>query len=252
MKKLIVFFLLLKMGVGYSQSIINTESILKDLDSTSTINFNVDGDLKYGNIKLLELNNQITYAKKFGRNLVRLSLGQEYLEEDDKKLANDWVGQARFNHYMGLNSIFAFAQIQNAISLNLKSRYLFGGGYRQNLYNGKMDNSNYFDLSAGVFRELETYTQENNTDLQIENWRYSFSAFFDFKFYKNFSLNTSIYYQLNSANLDDYRFFIEPRIYYKLDAFGIYLTNRYRYHSTPYVPLNKKDQEYLFGLEVSL
>lgn len=252
MKKLIILIWLLGVGIGYSQSIINTESILMDIDSTSTINFNIEGDLKYGNIKLIEFNNQFTYAKKFGRKLIRLSLGHEYLEEDDEKLANDWVGQARLNHYLGLNSIFAFAQIQNAISLNLKSRYLFGGGYRQNLYTSKKEDSNYFDLSAGVFRELETYGQENYADLKIENWRYSFSAFSNFNFYKNFSLNTSVYYQLNSANLKDARFFVEPRLYYKQNNFSIYLTNRYRYHSTPYVPVKKEDQEYLFGLEVSL
>ena len=252
MKRLITFIWLLGMSMGYSQSIINTESILKDIDSTSTINFNIEGDLKYGNIKLIELNNQLTYAKKFGLNLIRLSLGHEYLEENDEKLANDWVGQARFNHYLGLNSIFAFVQMQNSVSLNLKSRYLFGGGYRQNLYSVKKDNSNYFDLSAGVFRELETYSQENDADLKIKNWRYSFSAFSNFNFYKNFSLNTSVYYQLNSANLEDARFFVEPRLYYKLNNFGIYLTNRYRYHSTPYVPVKREDQEYLFGLEVSL
>ena len=56
MKRLITFIWLLGMSMGYSQSIINTESILKDIDSTSTINFNIDGDLKYGNIKLIELN----------------------------------------------------------------------------------------------------------------------------------------------------------------------------------------------------
>jgi hypothetical protein len=252
MKKLITLIWLLGMSLGYSQSIINTESILKDIDSASTINFNIEGDLKYGNIKLIELNNQLTYAKKFGRNLIRLSLGQEYLEEDNEKLANDWVGQARLNHYLGLNSIFSFVQIQNAVSLNLKSRYLFGGGYRQNLYTSKEDDSNYFDLSAGVFRELEAYGQENDADLKIENWRYSLSAFSNFDFFKSFSLNTSVYYQLNSANLKDVRFFVEPRLYYKRDNFGIYLTNRYRYHSTPYVPVKKEDQEYLFGLEISL
>jgi len=252
MKKLAVIFWLIGLNFSISQSIINTESILKDIDSTSTLNFNIEGDLKYGNIKLIELNNQLTYAKKIGRNLIRLSIGQEYLEEDDEKLSNDWVGQARLNHYRGLNSIFAFIQIQNAVSLNLKSRYLFGGGYRQNLYTGKKYSSNYFDLSAGVFREMETYSEANYTNLKIENWRYSFSAFSNFNFYKNFTLNTSIYYQLNSSNLKDYRVFLEPRVYYKFDNFGIYLTNRYRYHSAPYVPVKRVDQEYLFGIEVSL
>lgn len=251
MKRLVLIFWFIGLSTAMSQSIINTESILKDIDSTSTINFNIDGDLKYGNIKLIELNNQLTYAKKFGRNLVRLSLGQEYLEEDEK-LANDWVGQARFNHYIGLNSIFAYAQLQNAVSLNLKSRYLFGGGYRYNLYTSQKDNSNYFDFSAGVFRELETYGQDTDADLKIENWRYSFSVFSNFNFFKNFSLNISVYYQLNSANLEDTRLFMEPRLYYKLDKFGIYFTNRYRYHSTPYVPVKGEDQEYLFGVEVSL
>lgn len=252
MKKLALIFWLIGLSSLKSQSIINTESILKDIDSTSTINLNIEGDLKYGNIKLIQLNNQLTYAKKFGRNLIRLSIGQEYLEEDDEKLSNDWVGQARLNHYKGLNSFFAFIQMQNAISLNLKSRYLVGGGYRHNLYTGKKYASNYFDLSAGVFRELETYSEEDLANLKIENWRYSFSAFSNFNFHKNFTLNTSVYYQINSATLKDYRLFIESRIYYKFDNFGIYFTNRYRYHSTPYVPVKRVDQEYLFGLELSL
>lgn len=250
MKKLILFSWIFGMIPGYSQSIINTESILKNIDSTSTITFNIEGDVKYGNIKLIELNNQLTYAKKFGRNLIRLSILQEYLEEDDEKLANDWVGQARFNYYLGQNSIFAFAQMQNAVSLNLKSRYLFGGGYRYNLYTDKKENSNYFDLSTGVFRELEAYAPEKDADLQIENWRYSFSTFSNFNLYQNFVLSISTYYQLKINNLDDFRFFIEPRIYYNLDSFGIYLTNRYRYHSTPYVPIKREDKEFLFGVEV--
>lgn len=86
MKKLIVFFWLLGLSLGYSQSIINTKSILKDIDSTSTINFNIEGDLKYGNIKLIELNNQLTYAKKIGGNLIRLSLGQNIW----RKMMKNW------------------------------------------------------------------------------------------------------------------------------------------------------------------
>jgi len=75
-------------------------------------------------------------------------------------------------------------------------------------------------------------------------------CFSNFNLYQKFVLSTSNYYQLKINNLDDFRFFIEPRIYYNLDSFGIYLTNRYRYHSTPYVPIKREDKEFLFGVEV--
>ena len=251
MKALFTLFLSL---IGFSssaQSIVNTELILKDIDSTSAVNINIEGDLKFGNIELVQVNNQLTYGAQFGKNLLRISVGHEFLQENGEKLANDWVGQARLNHFLGKNSVFAFIQAQNTISLNLKSRYLFGAGYRQNIISSGEDRPNYLDLSVGIFKELEEYTQEGQDNLNINNWRYSISAFSNLAITKKLSLNTTIYYQLNQSNFEDFRMYLEPRLYYTLDKISLYLTNRYRYHSTPYVPVKREDQEYLFGVEIS-
>ena len=252
MKALFTLFLSL-LGFSLSaQSIVNTELILKDIDSTSAVNINIEGDLKFGNIELVEVNNQLTYGAQFGKNLLRLSVGHEFLEENGEKLANDWVGQARLNHFLGKNSVFTFIQAQNTISLNLKSRYLFGAGYRQNIISSGEGRPNYLDLSAGIFKELEEYTREEQDNLKVDNLRYSISAFSNVAITKKLSLNTTIYYQLNQSNLEDYRIYLEPRLNYSLDKISLYLTNRCRYHSTPYVPVNREDQDYLFGVEISL
>lgn len=252
MKALFTLFLSLVFCSLSAQSIVNTELILKDIDSTSAININIEGDLKFGNIELVEINNQLTYGAQFGKNLLRISVGHEFLQENGEKLANDWVGQARLNHFLDKNSVFTFIQAQNTISLNLKSRYLFGVGYRQNIISSKEDRPNYLDLSAGIFKELEEYTRGGLDNLNIDNWRYSISAFSNVSITKKLSLNTTIYYQLNHSNLGDYRIYLEPRLYYNLDKISLYLTNRYRYHSTPYVPVKREDQEYLFGVQISL
>jgi len=107
-------------------------------------------------------------------------------------------------------------------------------------------------LSAGIFKELEEYTREEQDNLKVDNLRYSISAFSNVAITKKLSLNTTIYYQLNQSNLEDYRIYLEPRLYYSLDKISLYLTNRCRYHSTPYVPVNREDQDYLFGVEISL
>ena len=104
MRALFTLFLCL-FGFSLSaQSIVNTELILKDIDSTSAVNIYSEGDLKFGNIDLVEVNNQLTYGAQYGKNLLRLSVGHEFLEENGEKLANDVVGQARLNHFLGKNS----------------------------------------------------------------------------------------------------------------------------------------------------
>ena len=84
-------------------------------------------------------------------------------------------------------------------------RYLIGGGYRFNLFK---KNQNYFDLSAGVFYEDELYEEEKN-QIKVYNYKYSFSSFSTFYIDEKLSLNTSIYYQLNSSSSKDYRIYIE-------------------------------------------
>lgn len=178
-----------------------------------------------------------------------MSLGYEYISEDKEILSNDWTGQIRYNKFFNKNSVFLFIQGSNVKSLKLDHRYLVGGGYRIRV---KENKSNYFDLAAGFFYEDELYEKELNSQLSIYNYRYSFSSFSNFFINEKISLNTSVYYQINSKDFKDKRLFIDPRLYFDLVSLKIYLNVKYRHHSTPYVDILKSDTEYTFGFEIDL
>jgi hypothetical protein len=245
----IIAFLILS-NFCFSQTIINTENMMKDIDDSKlSYNLAFQGDFNFGNIDLIQFNTSHQFAKSVDRNLFRVLFNYEYIEEGDQKIAADYTGQLRYNYSINKNSLFAFAQAQNLKSLRMNHRYISGGGYRHNLFSKDND---YLDLSAGLFFEDELYDKDQAESTQVYNWRYSFSSFGKYTFSENFYANISIYYQINTSNTSDYRLFIQPRIYYSLPKFDIYLDYRYRHHSTPYVDIKKTDSSLEIGVEFSI
>ena len=232
-----------------SQTIINTENLMKSVDSTLSIGFGVNGDFKFGNLELYQFNITNQIGKKFDKNLIRFLFNYEYISENNEVLASDYTAQLRYNYSLGNHSVFSFIQSQKSRALNLNYRNLIGGGYRHNVY--KKD-ENYFDLSAGVFYENELYLKNTDEELMIENYRLSLSSFFKVKVSKKSFINTSIYYQINIDNTEDTRLFIEPRWYYDFDKIAVYVTTQIRHHTTPYIDIKKTDSELLVGLEFNL
>ena len=173
----------------------------------------------------------------------------QYISEEKETISNDWTGQMRLNHFFNDNSIFFFVQGQNVVSLKLNHRYLIGAGCRNRIIKKSY---NYIDLSAGGFFENELYNENLIDRVLINNFRYSFSSFSNIQISEKVNLNTSIYYQLNSKNLKDYRLFFEPRLYFELKKISFYLDLKYRFHSTPYVNILNNDTEFLFGVEIDL
>lgn len=235
--------------ISYSQTIINTEAILKEIDSTFALKLNLEGNANFGNIKFSQLNNSISLGKKIKKSFLRLSIGHEYISENQEVLANDLTGQFRYNRFFDENSFFLFLQAQNAISLKLNHRYLVGTGYRHRIFKKKI---NYLDASVGVFFEDELYEKGTIAETLKHNYRYSLSAFSNFLITQKISLNTSIYYQINTKDFKDKRLYFEPRLYFDLNIFNIYMNFRYRHHTTPYVEISKSDFEILYGIELDL
>ena len=249
MKQYVVLFLMFCAALLHGQTIINTESMMREIDSTFSFKINSEADLNFGNIELLQINNSAAIGKLFKRNLLRISFGHEFISEEKSTISNDWTGQIRLNHFFEDNSIFAFVQGQNVISLKMNYRYLTGVGYRHRF----LDKSkSYLDFSTGGFLENELYLRGTAQETRIQNFRFSFSSFSNIQFSEKIYLNTSIYYQLNSENLKDYRLYMEPRLYFELNKINLYFTLRYRYHSTPYVDVLKTGIENLMGVEISL
>ena len=234
---------------SFTQTIINTESLLREIDSTFAFKLNIEGNVNFGNIEFAQLNNSLSIGKKINNSLVRLSFGYEYISEEKDVLADDWVGQVRFNKFYKKNSAFLFLQGQNVKSLKLLHRYLIGAGYRIRI---KEKQTDYFDFSLGFFYEDELYEGVNLSKIEKYNYRYSLSSFSNFSITEKILLNTSIYYQINTNDLGDARLFIEPRLYFNFTLFPIYLNLKYRYHSKPYVEILKSDTELTFGIEIDL
>ena len=95
------------------------------------------------------------------------------------------------------------------------------------------------------------YEENNLSQIEKYNYRYSLSSFSNFSITKKILLNTSIYYQINTKDLGDARLFIEPRLYLNYTSFPIF-NLKHRYHSKPYVEILKSDTELTFGVEIDL
>ena len=249
MKKILnIFLLLLATNLLLAQTILNTEKLMSKIDSTFVFGIGLDGNMERGNIELTESNLSLQAGKKINNSLLRFILGHEYESDSQEVLSNDFSGQIRYNYSIKNNSIFTFVQAQNVRSLKMLHRYLIGGGYRFNLFK---KNQNYFDLSAGLFYEDELYEEEKN-QIKVYNYKYSFSSFSTFYIDEKVSLNTSIYYQLNSSSSNDYRIYSEPRLYFSLNKLNLFITYRNRFHSKPYVDVKRNDSETSVGFEIFL
>ena len=248
MKYFKLILLLLFILKSNSQTILNTEKLLSEVDSTFVTAISFEGDFQSGNIDLVDAGLSIMIGKKVDRSIYRLIIGYQHQSEDNEVLSNDISGQLRYNYTINKNSIFSFFQFQNAKSLLMKHRYLIGLGYRQNIF---LKNGQYIDLSYGLFHENELYNNDLG-DVKVNNLRHSISLFFKVDLEENIFLNNSLYLQYNTSDLKDYRSYIEPRIYFEFEKFNMYLSSKNRFHSKPYVDIKRSDNEILVGFEIGL
>tara|TARA_B110000967_G_C18789515_1_gene512570 strand:+ start:413 stop:1183 length:771 start_codon:yes stop_codon:yes gene_type:complete len=236
---------------GKSQAILNTETLMKEIDSSFYYSCNLEGDLQFGNINLLQFNGSFLVGKKIDNHLFRGFVNYAYLSENSSVLSSDLSSQFRYNYSINKHSLFAFFQLQNAISLRLNKRLVSGVGFRQGTLKTNK-NSNYLDLAYGAFFEEEVYQESINTLVEIQNIRLSLASYSQFNIGKNNRILTVIYYQLNTQNTKDYRVYIEPRFYHDFKKMSFYIKGMYRYHSTPYIDLVNFDSDIMVGLEFKI
>ena len=245
-------FLLLLLLFGpfaLAQTIINTENMMMDDQGKLSYAMSFQGDLNFGNIDLIQFSTAQQLSKSVDKHLFRLLLNYDYIKESGTEISSDYTGQIRYNYRINKNSFFAFLQAQNIKSLRMNHRYTSGGGYRHRMIQKE---DNFWDLSAGLFFEDELYDNNLSTQNQVYNWRYSLSTFLKHKFSEKLFINLSLYYQINTSNTKDYRLFLEPRIYYTLEKFNIFLDWTHRFHSTPYIDVFRTDNSMNVGIEFNL
>ena len=248
-KYLSIAFVLLFTCNLHSQTIVNTENLMKSVDSTLTVGFGLNGDFKLGNLELFQFNITNQVGKKCDKHLIRFLFNYEYISENNEVLASDYTAQLRYNYSIDNHSVFSFVQSQKSKALNLDYRHLIGGGYRHSIY--KKD-ENYFDFSLGAFYEDELYLKNTTEQINVSNYRLSLSSFFKVKLSQRSFINTSVYYQINFENIEDTRLFIFLWWYYEFEKVAVYVTTQIRHHTTPYIDIKKTDSELLVGLEFNL
>jgi len=234
-----------------SQAILNTETLMKEIDSTIFFSGNLEGDLQFGNINLLQFNGSTLFGKKIKKHLFRGFINYGYLAENNSILSSDLSSQFRYNYEINNHSFFGFFQIQNAISLKLNKRIVLGGGFRQGLLK-KKNKGNYFDMAYGVFLEDEEYQESMTTMVNVTNIRINLASYSQFQIGKKNRLLTVLYYQLNAENFADYRIYVEPRFYHDWKKISMYIKGMYRFHSTPYIDIINFDSDFMMGFEFKL
>jgi hypothetical protein len=231
--RIYLFFIVVISNLGYSQTILNSESLIDISNNKLNMKVNLSADLESGNENTYATFNQVLVGARKGKQLWRLIIGHDYEDDEGKIVANDWGGQLRVNRFVDpKNSIYGFVQVQNIRVLQMNHRYLVGGGYRHSLY---ANESNYLDLAAGVFYEDEKYPK-----LQTYKLRFNVNGFVRLKLFKNLFFNCVTYFQVNIEDTSDIRLFIEPKFNFELDKLIISIVTQNRYNSTPYL-LNKKN-----------
>ena len=217
----------------YSQTILNSESLLGIANDKLTAQINLSADWEFGNENTFATFNQILVGTKNKKQMWRLIIGHDYEDDEGEIVANDWSGQLRFNHYVNVkNSIYSFVQSQNIRVLQMNHRYLIGGGYRHSLYTNE---NQYFDLAVGLFYEDEEYPK-----LQTNKIRFNVNGFVRVKIFEKLFFNFVTYFQINTKDTSDIRLFIEPKVNFEHNNFALSIISQNRYNSMPYL-LNKKN-----------
>ena len=242
------FFLLFAFftcGIAHAQTILNSESLLNQPSSKIKTQINLSLNWESGNENTFTSFNQILIGTKKKRQLWRLIVGHDYEDDEGKIVANDWSAQLRLNYFVSNNnSIYGFIQTQNIKVLQMNHRKLVGGGYRHSLYSNE---SQYFDISAGLFFEDEEYPK-----LQFKKFRFNINGFVRLKLYDNLFFNCVTYLQINIEDSNDIRLFVEPKINFKKEKFALSIGAQNRYNSTPYLQNKKNDLLSRIALRINL
>ena len=229
-----LFYFYLISSFSFSQTILNSESILNSTNEKVTAKTNVSINLESGNENTFATFNQILVGTKINNRLWRILVGHDYENDEGVVVANDWSGQLRVNQFINSkNSFYAFSQIQNIRILKMKHRFLIGAGYRQSVF--KKENQ-YLDLALGVFYENEKYPGIENSLL-----RYNLNCFGRLNFSEKLFFTFVTYFQASTKDSQNIKLFFEPKINFEFEKLTLSLMIQNRFNSSPYIQNKRND-----------
>ena len=229
------------------QTIVNTETLLAQVDSGWAATFGVGGDLSFGNSRVTDLSTDASFGHSRKSMTYRLAGSWGRLAEDGNVIQENRFAQLRVNRQLGNQGWQAFAFVQTASNsvLLMQERTLMGGGVRKRLADS---DRGWFDLGWGPFSEREVYNAEL-ADPAEQLWRSSVTVASEWQMREGLTWRNTVYVQSALSDFSDTRFFFES-------AANVALTERmsfefdliYRRDSQPHGGLEPVDIGTAFGL----
>ena len=230
-----------------AQTIVNTETLLAQVDSGWAATFGVVGDLSYGNSRVTDLSTDGSVGYTKGEMTYRLAGSWARLAEDGNAIQENRFAQLRVNREFGASQWQAFAFVQTASNniLLMQERTLFGAGIRKRAIEG---DDGWLDIGWGPFLEREVYvsaTEEPQSDLV----RSSVTLTTEWQVSDKLEWRNTLYLQSDFSEWADTRVFFESaanmaiseRLSFEFDLI-------YRRDNKPHGGLNAVDVGTAFGL----
>ena len=246
MNKTSFFYTLLLLVTTFSvMAIDETESIRqRSQDKPNFTNLFVDLSGKKGNSETENIELGIYHSQRYKQHFGYIMATREYSNSNGQKSADSAFIHIRYNYYVAdKNSVELFAQTNVDDFRSLESRELLGLGYRYE-----------FSLSSaygvGLFYEHEKYLV-NNDYLTFSQNRINLYWVVAKKISQHATLTSTLYYQPNIDDFDDWRAFNKVSISSKLTKnlsmnFGFLL----EHDSRPVLNVETTDISYQTGFEI--
>jgi putative salt-induced outer membrane protein YdiY len=230
-----------------AQTIVNTETLLAQVDSGWAATFGVVGDLSYGNSRVTDLSTDGSVGYTQGAMTYRLAASWARLAEDGTAIQDNRFAQVRVNRKLGERGWQAFAFLQTASNnvLLMQERTLFGGGIRKRVLDG---DGGWFDVGWGPFSEREVYDAET-AEPQKDLVRSSFTVASEWQITESLDWRNTVYLQSDMGAWIDNRFYYESAANMAIsEQLSFEFSLVYRRDSDPHAGLESVDMGTAFGL----
>ena len=234
--------------LGSSQTIVNTETLLLDVEEGVAWTASLASDFSGGNANVVDIATDGGFAWKRGDWGVKGAVAWARLTQDGEAIQSNAFGQIRIQKGDVLRlQPFAFVQSSQNNVLKMQLRNLYGIGVKRRLIASELLG---LDLSWGAMFEQEYYApEEQSPDTRL--MRNSLILSMLWRVNESCKIRLTSYAQSAYADLADMRLFAETGIDLQLnDWLAIEFGAAFRWDSQPHGGLNPWDVGSVVGLRL--
>lgn len=227
---------------SFSQTIVNTYDLITPIDSLWSATTELQGTFAAGNGVFTAFNSGVGIGRSF-REVTELWVlsGYNFASESSNPIYATGFINTRIHHFIspGLQ-LQGFYQGQFNTALELKSRTLYGINLAKKIKTKEF----LYNLSTGVFKEDEIYSDESEQRLHRGNLNGSVTTELS-----DIDIHLTIYYQPSFKDLNDFRMLGELSLQFPIsDQLEFEVESALRFDSEPHLNLLPLDFSTVIGM----